>query len=137
MREFTPGPEMTVAASGALTDSRAVGFDGAQITTAGAAMFGIARGSFSDGEDARIVTSGAPTAESGGAFNVGDPLTTDANGRLVAASALAVEAGGTTVTSTAANGEILVGGETPEVVVAYALEAATGAGEFPRVFINR
>lgn len=127
---------MTIAANGAITDSRAVGFNGAQITVAGSAMFGIARGTFSDGEDARVVTSGAPTAESGGAFNREDPLTTDAQGRLVKASALAVGAGGTTVTSTAANGEILVGGEPPEVVVAYALEDATGAGEFPRVFIK-
>lgn len=137
MREFTPGPEHTVTANGALTDSRAVGFDGAQISVAGAAMFGLARGSFSDGEAARLVTSGAPTGESGGAFSRGNPLTTDAQGRFVLAGPLAVQAGATTVTSTAANGEILEGGEPPEVIVAYALEDAAGAGEFPRIFINR
>ena len=137
MLEFTPGPEHTVTANGALTDSRAVGFDGAQISSAGAPMFGVARGGYSDGELARIVTRDACTAESGGAFSKGDPLALDANGRFIGASNLSIDSGGTTVNSTAADGDtIFSGGVVPEAVVAYALEDATGAGEFPRIFIR-
>ena len=137
MREFTPGPEHTITASGAVTDMRAVGFDGAQISTAGAPMLGVARGGYSDGELVRVVASGACSAESGGSFSQGDPLTTDANGRFVKAGDLSIDSGATAVQSTAADGStIFSGGALPETVVAYALEDATGAGEFPRIFIR-
>ncbi len=67
--------------------------------------------------------------EAGGAITRGSEITIDASGRAVAASPLAVKAGATPVTSTAANGQILDGGVTPQPVVGRALEAASAAGD--------
>jgi len=111
LREAIPNLELTVTADGALIESRAVGFDGAQISTAGAAALGFARSDYADGLQANVIAGGVVTAESGAAVAVGDALELDAQGRVVTQDT------GTTV--------------------AHALTAATGAGEFARIIIKR
>jgi len=60
----------------------------------------------------------------------GDYLTIAADGRVKKASPLAVQAGTTSVTSTAANGQILEGGVPPEIIVAQAEQSVDAtAGE--------
>jgi len=50
---------------------------------------------------------------------------------------VSVDAGATTVTSTAANGDITTvsGGVLPQAINGYALEAASGAGEFIEILL--
>ncbi|MEX2524453.1 MAG: capsid cement protein [Gammaproteobacteria bacterium] len=120
---------LTFTASGAVTQYRAVGYDGAQASVAGQRFAGAAPPPAADGEDLTVNMRGVIPFETGGAFSKGDPLTVDAEGRVVAASNLAIAAGGTAVTSTAANGEILEGSVTPETIFGEAREDSAGAGE--------
>lgn len=105
---------LTVAASGAVTERRFVGFDGAQIATADVRAMGVARYGVADGKDLPVDVMGTTIVETGGAFAIGDELTVDANGRAV----INPEVGG-------------------EVVMADALEASAGAGQFVEVFLRR
>lgn len=97
---------LSTVASGAVTRYRAVGFDGAQLTTEGALAMGIAQYDAGDGEALAVIAKGTAPAESGAAVSVGDELVADASGRVI------VNPG--------------VGGE---VVIGHALEAASAAGE--------
>lgn len=134
---------LTVLAAGAITAHRAVGYDGAQATVAGQKVLGIAETDVVDATHGAVTTMGTAVVESGAAIAAGDPLVVDAQGRAVAASALAVanptvDAGATAVTSTAANGAIvtqgaITGGVLPQYVFADALQAASAAGEFIEV----
>lgn len=128
---------LAVVASGAVTAYRAVGFDGAQATTQGQKIMGIAHTDAADGDPLTVNTDGTVPVESGAAIAVGDSLIVDAQGRAIPTTGnLGVAAGGTTVTSTAANGEVLEGGDLPEFVFADALEAASAAGEFIEVLMR-
>ncbi|OIO55492.1 MAG: hypothetical protein AUJ55_10150 [Proteobacteria bacterium CG1_02_64_396] len=125
-------------ASGAVAANRAIGFDGAQATVQGQKVQGVNRYAAADGEDGAAEASGTTVIETGGAFSVGDSLIVDSSGRAIASTgALAVAAGATAVTSSAANGAILTGGDLPEYIFADALEASGGAGEFREVFLRR
>ncbi len=128
---------LTKAASGAITARRAVGFDGAQAAVQGQKILGIAHTDAAAGDLVSIDAKGTAIVEAGAAINIGDSLIVDTQGRAIPTTGnLAVGAGATAVTSTAANGEILTGGDLPEYVFADALEAAAGAGEFIEVVLR-
>ena len=81
---------------------------------------------------------GTTVVEAGAAIGIGDSLITDSAGRAIPVTGnLAVTAGATAVTSSAANGEILEGADLPEFVFADALESASAAGEFIEVLLRR
>jgi hypothetical protein len=136
-RQSVPTLTLTMKASGAVTTNRAVTLAGAQATVAASKVAGIAAAAAADGGDFAVFAGGTTVVESGGAFTVGAGLVVDTQGRAVAAAALTVAAGATAVTSTAANGPILSGGEPPQFVLADALEAAGGAGAFVEVLLRR
>ncbi|MBF0614229.1 MAG: DUF2190 family protein [Magnetococcales bacterium] len=129
---------LTVVASGTVAACRAVGFNGAQIAVQGSKPMGLAMSSATSGSALAVVTHGTAVAETGAAVSLGAPLIVDAQGRLIpATSALRVKAGATAVTSTAANGAILEGGDLPEFVIGDALQPASGAGEFIEILLRR
>jgi len=133
-----PELELTFEAAGNVTRRRAVTFSGAQVTIAGAKVLGVSPDDVTNGDHGVVVASGPTIVEAGGAFAVGASLIADANGRAVASSgALSLKAGATAVTSTAANGAVLSGGEMPEHVFADALAESSGAGALVEVLLRR
>jgi hypothetical protein len=121
----------TVTPAAAVTAARGVDFSGAQIAAAGQKPFGIAKTAGSAGVQLAVLVKGVAIVEAGGVIAVGDPLTMDAQGRAVTATALAIAAGATAVTSAAANGATaLTGGVLPVHVFGDAKTAASGAGVF-------
>jgi hypothetical protein len=127
---------LSFIASGAVAAYRGVDFSGAQITAAGARPAGIAKRGAASGAGFEAAVIGTAVCEAGGSFSVGDPLQMDSSGRVIAATALVVAAGATSVTSTAANGAIITGGIVPQAVIGHALEASTGVGEFHEVLLR-
>lgn len=114
MSQKIPVLTLTVAALGAVTAHRFVGFDGAQLTTVGAEAFGVGCFDAADGDDLALDVMGTTVVETNGAIAVGDDVVSDENGTAIV------------------NPE--VGGE---VVAAKALDAASGAGEFIEVLLVR
>lgn len=114
MSQKIPVLTLTVAALGAATAHRFVGFDGAQLTTAGAEAFGVSCFDAADGDDLALDVMGTTVVETNGAIAVGDDVVSDDDGTAI------VNPG--------------VGGE---VVAAKALDAASGAGEFIEVLLVR
>ena len=126
------------AAPVAVAAYRAVGFDGAQASVQGQKVMGVANrpAAIGDGYDATVV--GTAVIEAGAAFAVGASLIVDNQGRAIASSgALAIAAGAVAVTSTAANGAILTGGDSPEFVFADALQAAANVGDLVEILLRR
>ncbi|MEI8396208.1 MAG: capsid cement protein [Rhodospirillaceae bacterium] len=114
-------------------------FSGAQATSQGAKVLGIAQTSVAGGIDCAVAVDGSVIVEAGAYIAIGDSLICDNQGRAIPSTgALAVKAGATAVTSTAANGAaILQGGDPPEFVFADALEAASEAGKKIEVLLRR
>jgi hypothetical protein len=81
-----PHQNDTITASGAVGANLAVNYAGAQITTAGVAVYGIARYAAADTTPVAIATSGTTIAQIGGTVAVGDPLTPNASGQLITAT---------------------------------------------------
>lgn len=140
---------LPLVATTAVAQYRGVGYNGAQASVAGQKVLGISRRAAAINQDVDVTAKGTAVAETGGAIAVGSALAMDASGRVVAASALAasvgslqVAAGATAVTSTAANGAILTGsptlsgGDLPQYIVGYALQASAAAGEFIEILMN-
>lgn len=126
-----------VRASGAVTARRAVTFAGAQATTQGEKVLGVSQYDAADTELVAVDTIGTTIIEAGAAIAVGDSLIVDAQGRAIPVTGnLVVAAGATAVPSSAANGEILTGGDLPEFVFADAMQAASAAGEFIEVHLR-
>jgi len=124
----------TVQASGAITAHRAITFAGAQATVQGEKVQGVSRTAAEDGKNVAIDTMGTTIIETGAAISNGDSLIVDGQGRAIPTTGnLAVGAGATAVTSTAANGSILTGADLPEFVFADAKGAAAGAGELIKI----
>lgn len=121
---------LPVKASGAVTANRLVGYNGAQATVAGQKVLGVAATKAANGETFTAHVGHTAMVEAGAEITVGASLTTDNQGRAVPATALAIAAGATQVTSAAANGATaLTGGDPPVFVFADALEAASAAGK--------
>lgn len=136
-RQSSPLQAFTYTAEGAVAAYRGVGFNGAQATVAGQKILGVSQRAAASGEDSDAVKYGSTLVESGGEFAVGDALVVDSQGRAVVATALAVAAGATPVTSGAANGAaVLTGGVLPSYVFADALAASGGAGEIVEVLMR-
>ncbi|GAB0057422.1 hypothetical protein SIID45300_01750 [Candidatus Magnetaquicoccaceae bacterium FCR-1] len=129
---------LTAVAAGNIAAARAVGFDSQQIATQGAKPLGIAQTASSIGQAFPVITHGTAIAETGAAINAGAALIADSQGRVIPSTGnLAVAAGATAVTSSAANGAILTGGDSPEFVIGDALASATGAGQFIEILLRR
>ncbi|MBF0371233.1 MAG: DUF2190 family protein [Magnetococcales bacterium] len=128
---------LTITASGAITACRGVGHDGAQATTQGQKIVGVACTDAADTEGLSVDVKGTAVIESGATIAVGDSLIVDASGRgIPVTGALEVASGATPVTSTAADGAVFTGADLPEFVFADALQAAAGAGEFIEVLLR-
>lgn len=129
---------LSVVALGAITEFRGVGYDNAQATVQGQKVLGFAHWTASDGDDLTVNCDGTVLAETGGVFSRGDSLIVDAQGRVIKSTGeISVAAGATAVTSTAAYGSILTGGDMPEYVVADALEDSTAAGQIVEIYMRR
>ena len=129
---------LTRKAAGAITGCRLVGFDGLQATVQGQRVMGPAHTDAALGDDFTVDVAGVVVVEIGAAVSDGDALIVDATGRAIAATgALAVAAGATPVTSSAANGAILVGGDGPEYVFGDALQDGAQAGDLIEVLMRR
>lgn len=137
--QSTAGLSLTLTATGAVAARRAVGFNGAQATIAGQKVLGISPRSVADGDMSDVVVSGTAVVEAGGAFSAGTSLVVDVLGRAIASAGnLAVTAGATAMTSSAANGTgVLIGADLPQYVFGDALEASPGAGAFVEVLLRR
>ncbi|MBF0272811.1 MAG: DUF2190 family protein [Magnetococcales bacterium] len=129
---------LTVMASSAVSACRAVGFNGAVIAVQGGKPMGVAMTAATQNSALAVVTHGTAVAESGAPITLGAPLIADTQGRVIpATSTLRLAAGATAVTSSAANGPILEGGDPPEFVLGDALQPASGAGEFIEILLRR
>lgn len=129
---------LTFTASGVVSRHRAIGFDGAQATVQGQRVAGVAHFDAVDGDDMTVGCAGTEIIETGAAIAITDTLIIDAQGRAIPSTGeVSVESGATGVTSSAANGAILTGGNMPEYVFADPLETADGAGEFIEVLLRR
>ncbi|HSH71549.1 MAG TPA: capsid cement protein [Methylophilaceae bacterium] len=130
--------DLSCLASAAVAQYRGVDFNDVQIAAAGAKIKGIAKRPAAIGEPFEAVTYGTATCEAGAAIAKGVAVTMDNQGRVVAATAVAIAAGATAVTSAAANGaNAITGGDLPQFIVGHALEAAAGAGAFIEVLLSR
>lgn len=125
----------SIQAAADLVKSRFIGFDG-NLCGANAKARGVSAADTKNGQMCPINFSGEVLIESGGVVAASNPLASDANGKAVAATAFSVlvPAGATAVTSTAAQPDLTeAGGYLPQALNGYAIDAASGAGEFIRV----
>ena len=136
-QQSAPVLDLTFRAGGAVAARRCVTFAGAQATVAGSKVAGVARTLAANGEAFAVAAVGTVVVETGAEVAVGDGLVVDSQGRAVPASPLTVAAGATAMTSSAANGAVLAGGDPPQFVFADAMEAATGAGKMIEVLLRR
>lgn len=129
--------DLSLVASGAVSEARAVGFGGAQVASQGVKVLGVANQAAASGAGFTVRARGTAVIETGAAITLGASLIADAEGRAIPATGtLGLAAGAVAVTSSAANGAILTGGNLPEFVFADALQAASGAGEFIEVLMR-
>lgn len=105
---------LTVIAAGAVAAHRFVSFSGAQLATASAAALGVSTFPAIKDDDLAVDVIGTTVVESGGAIAVGAALVTTATGTAITNPAVGTE-----------------------VVLAYALDAASAAGEFIEVLLVR
>lgn len=144
-QQARPVLTLPAQASGAIAFARAVNvvappnagqMSVAQASTAGQKVVGFAARAAATGEWVDITAIGTAVAEAGAAITVGSRVSCDSQGRVVAASALAIAAGATAVTSAAANGATdITGGDAPQYVIGTALQAAGAAGDLIEVLI--
>lgn len=127
---------LSFVATAAVLAFRGVDVNGVQIATQGARPTAIAKRPAAIGESYEGVAIGTATIEAGAAITKGAEVIMDNVGRVIPASQLAVAAGATAVTSSAANGAILTGSIPPEHIVGVALEAAAGAGSLIEVKLS-
>jgi uncharacterized Zn-binding protein involved in type VI secretion len=129
---------ISVTASGSVTQRRLVTFAGAQATTKGEKVLGVSEFDTANLTQATVNIGGIVLVTTGAAVSKGDSLITDTQGRAIPATGnLGVGAGATPVTSTAANGALLIGADLPEFVFGDAMESASGAGSTIQVLLRR
>ena len=127
-----------IGAPGAVTPFRGVDFTGLQATVQGQKIMGIAKHGAALGQNFDVAVIGTCLVEAGAAFNPGQALIMDNQGRAIPnTGALAVKAGATAVTSAAANGAILQGSDLPEYVFADAVGQAVNVGDIVEVLLRR
>jgi hypothetical protein len=138
MLNSRPLLEDSVLSNGAIADFTAVDFAGNQAGTQGMAVAGVAQFAASAaGQYVRVVMAGTSIMLTGGAFNRGDPIIVDNQGRAIKANALAIAAGATAVTSAAANGATDITGSDPtEHKIGRALSASAGAGNYAEILLG-
>ena len=128
---------LTTVSGGVIGANRFVGFDDNQASAQGQKVKGVSQYAASAaGQNIAVTAKGTEIVESGAAFNVGDPIISDNQGRAIVGSALAIAAGATAVTSSAANGGVLTGSGTPDFLVGYALQASSAAGSFVEILLK-
>lgn len=126
------------AAISAVVEYRGVDYAGVQATVQGQKIMGVAKRGALAGDGYEVAVIGTAVVEAGAAFAAGTSLIMDAQGRAIASTGkLGVAAGATAVTSSAANGLILTGGDASEYVFADALQAAAAAGDKVEVLLRR
>ncbi|MEH1789656.1 MAG: capsid cement protein [Nostoc sp.] len=81
-----PHQNDVVTASGVIGANLAVDYTGAQVATAGVAVYGIARYAALAASPVAIAISGTTVAVIGGTVAIGDPLTPNASGQLITAT---------------------------------------------------
>lgn len=142
---------LSVVSTTLIAQYRGVTYTGGQVAVANAKCIGIAERPVTViGEVALVTTKGTAVAEAGAAIAIGAALAFDATGRVITASAfaiavgtLALSAGAVAVTSSAVNGvgtiagvPTATGGDLPQYIVGYALQAASAAGDFIEILMN-
>jgi len=142
---------LSVVATTLITQYRGVTYAGGQVAAANAKCIGISeRPITAIGEVALVTAKGTAIAEAGAAITVGTALAFDATGRVITAAAfaiavgtLAVSSGATAVTASVANGAgsitgvpTATGGDLPQYIVGYALQAASAAGDLIEILMN-
>ena len=139
MKAYKSALTDSITAQVDLPKGRFIGFDG-NLCAQDAKALGVSEADTKAGQQCPVVVYGIAVVETGGAVNAGDAIASDSQGRAVAATAfnVTIDAGATAVTSTAANGDITTesGGVLPQAVNGYALDSASGAGEFIRVVLR-
>ena len=129
----------TIKAAVNLTKRRFVDFAG-NPCAAGEASKGVAMHKTDSGKLATLISLGIAEVEVGAAVAVGDAIVSDANGKGIKAVTLAVtvDSGGTTVTSTSANGAIttVAGSVPPEIILGRALDVGSADGDVVRVLLG-
>lgn len=131
MYTYNLAQTLTIEAAVDLEEKRFVDRDG-NYCGAGEKAKGVCMLDVSAGKQATIGTLGTAPVLTGGAITKGAPVTSDANGKAVEATALSATtpAGGTTVISTSDTPAMTISGSvTPEAINGYAEKAATGADE--------
>jgi hypothetical protein len=106
MKAYNPVLTISVTAASNIPKARFIGFGGG-LCAANTKALGVSEADTNQGQQLPVIVYGIALVESGGAISVGDAVTSDANGKAVAAGINPV------------NG--------------YALDAASGEGEFIRV----
>lgn len=121
--------QITIKAAAETVRSRFIGFDGNHCA-AGKKAAGVSEFDGYTGKYMPVHTYGVVIVEVGAAIlEAGTPVTSDANGKAVAASELALANGAVGVTADAA-APTLTGSITPEAINGYAVTTAAAAGEF-------
>ena len=84
---YKPGVIVSAPANGDVAAKRFVGYDDAQVASAGAEAKGVTIDGADDGKELAIIISGTALVTSGAAISVGASLASDANGKAVTAVA--------------------------------------------------
>ena len=166
-QQARPVLDIAVLATGAIAFARAVALSvatvpgalgGVQATVSGQKIIGVARRDAALGAFTEVTCIGTVVCETGAAIALGARVQCDALGRVITAvvmsatqgaiaiGSLAVAAGATPVTSSAANGAILsgvptvgnptlVGGDPAVFVWGTAMQSCAAAGDFIEVLI--
>lgn len=130
---------LTKKSTSVIAANRAVTFAGAQASVQAEKIMGVARApAAAIGDLVPVDVAGTVVMEAGSAITIGDAVIVDATGRAIPATGvLAVAVGAVAVTSSAANGAILTGGDGPEYILGDALEAAAAAGDLIEILLRR
>jgi len=131
---FAPGVIYSIRAAADLPKARFVGFDG-NLCAANAKALGVTQYDFAAGEMAGVIVSGIALVEAGGAISAGQAVTSDAEGKAVAASAATVTVPSGTANAVAGTYNV-DGGVLPQAVNGYALDDAFAAGQVIRVLLT-
>lgn len=137
MTQHVPILSLSITATGTIARGRGVTFAGAQASAVGQKIVGIAQHDAVAGEMVAVTVCGTAICESGSALAVGNTVAVDAQGRMIVGAIMSVNAGATQVTSTAANGAILTGADSPIFAVGDVLQAAGAAGQFVEILLRR